>query len=173
MFLCFTELFAVNVRSTTGQCCFYVRANEYVADLQEKIALSEGIHVARQRLIFNCTELNQSSTLAGCGISPGAIIRLELLPMDRNQLEHTTRVVNPSLSISHFRLKLGLERLVPCVQSPTTHHPHLAIPPQTMHIVHMYDIPSVGFKMLVRYLYCRQLTVPGGGKCFGQLFEVY
>ena len=156
-----TEPFLVTVVTLTGRSCsFHVRCSEYVADLKERLSLTQAIPVDQQRLIHLNTELIDTATIADSGIEQGATIHLVLITTVES---HTPLLALPGhtpwLSIAHLKLGLGLDQLE--VPSSTKVTPHTTLPSHTCHILHIYDIPRAGFELFVRLLYCGQLECTG------------
>lgn len=146
---------------------FFVRPGELVADLKEKISLAQGIPIIEQRLVFMQNELHNQSSFRNCGVVAGSTLHLVLVAsvLGPQATSYFTSVVNPALSISHFNLGLGLERLVTAPPSSSLHHPpKVPLPPHITHILHLYDIPSEGFKMFVQFLYSRELDAEGSSE---------
>ena len=142
---------------------FFVRPSELVADLKEKISLSEGIAVSEQRLVFMQRELQNETEIKQNRIGDGSTVHLALVATSsaQRQLEtsYFTSCVNPSLSLAHFRLGLGLEQLLPAGgASLQLHPPRLPLPPHICHIVHMYDVPFPAWAVFVEYLYSGLLS---------------
>ena len=157
-----TDPFAINVSTLSGHSSqFFVRPNELVVDLKEKIALSEGVPIPQQRLIFTESELRNEAVIGQTGIGEGSSLRLILIPTlpgHRQSTSYFTSCSNPSLSITHCTLGLCLNQLLPVGgASPKLLPPHLPLPPHIVHIVHMYDTPFQAWMLFVHYLYSRQL----------------
>ena len=134
-----------------------------MADLKEKISLSEGIAISEQRLVFMQSELQNETEIKQNGIGDGSTVHLTLVAPTTTQqeqdIQYFTSCVSPSLSLAHFRLGLGLEQLLPGGGvSPQPRPPRLPLPPPISHIVHMYDVPFSAWTVFLRYLYCRQLS---------------
>ncbi len=140
----------------------FVRAGEMVQDLKEKISLAQGTPVLEQRLIYMDAELHNEQTLASCGVSAGATVHLVLVVPATTPgsflTTFFTSMVSPSLSIAHLTLGVGLDRLAAPQASPHHHPPRVPLPPHITHIVHVYDVPSDGFRAFVRYLYSGELA---------------
>ena len=157
--------FPVNVSSLSGHTSqFFVRRSELVADLKERIALAQGVPILEQRLVFMQNELQNETPINQTGLETGSTLHLVLVaPTGSSQpTSYFSSSVSPSLSVTHFRLGLGLEQLLPVGQSSLhLRPPHLPLPPHLCHIVHMHDVPSPAWKVFVYYLYCRQLSEQG------------
>ena len=64
-----TDPYLVTVTTLSGQAShFFVRPSELVADLKEKISLTQGIPVLEQRLVFMQNELHNHLTLHCSGV---------------------------------------------------------------------------------------------------------
>ncbi len=155
----------MTVVTLTGRSCsFHVRSSEYIADLKERLSLTQSIPVDEQRLIHLNNELIDTVTIAESGIEQGATIHLVLITTVE---PHTPSLALPGhtpwLSIAHLRLGLGLNQLE--VPSSTQVTPHTTLPSHTCHILHIYDIPRAGFELFVRLLYCGNLECNGVCVC--------
>ena len=145
-----------------------------MADLKEKISLSEGVpvpdqrlillsegvRIPDQRLIFMQNELLNNTTITQAGIQEDSKLLLVVTSSTTpQQTSYFTSCVNPSLSVAHFSLGLGLEQLLPVNKSsPHLRPPRLPLPPHICHTVHVNDVPFHGWTVFIRYLYCRQLN---------------
>ena len=161
MLILTAEPFLVNIATLSGNLAqFFVRPSELVADLKEKLTLAQGIPIPEQRLVFMNNEIHNSSTISACGIVAGSTIHLVLVvsAATTHTTSYFTSALNPALSISHLSLKLGLEQLVSTQRTPLHQPPKVPLPPHIMHIVHVYDVPSDGFLLLLRYLYSGELA---------------
>ena len=140
---------------------FFVRPSELVVDLKEKISLSEAVTVPEQRLVFMQSELQNETAIGQTGMRDGSTVQLVLvIPSHDHQprMSYFTSCVNPSLSLAHFRLGLGLEHLLPeGGASPQLRPPRLPLPPHICHIVHIYDVPFHAWTAFIEYLYSREL----------------
>ena len=158
----------MNVTTLSGNISrVFVRSSELIRDLKEKLSLSQGTPVEDQRLVFMQLELQNEQTLGSCGVCEGSTVHQVLVApvAGGNQMTtYFTSVISPSLSISHLTLGLGLNRLITPQSSPLHHPLRVPLPPHIAHIVHVYDIPSVGFKAFVRYLYSGQLELEANGE---------
>lgn len=176
----FTVPYPVKVMTLSGQSSeFMVRGGELVRDLKEKICLVHSIPVPEQRLIFKQQELPDSNTLTSLQILCGATLSLVLVTSEMHSPTttpcYTCAGVTPTISIHHFIIGLCREQLAciadikPFLQSPgpmakciaTLQSPgpvaRVALPPHITHIVHTHDSLHSGFRMFLRYLYCRKL----------------
>ena len=161
-----TEPYLVNVVTLSGQTSqFFVRTSELVADLKEKVTLSQGIPTPEQRLVFLQNELQNESSLGSCGVGVGATVHLVLIAsaMSSQTTSYFSSMISPSLSITHFTLGLGLDRLTNTQRTPHQ-PPRIPLPPHISHIVHLYDVPAQGFKVFVKYLYSMQLVDDSNGE---------
>lgn len=144
------------VTLTGRSCCVHIRECEYVADLKERLSLTQGIPIDEQRLIYSNSELVDTATMADSRIMRGATIHLVL---NTSVDSHTPLLALPShtpwLSIAHLRVELGLERFRQMVSTQVTSH--TTLPSHTSHILHVYDIPRNGMEQFVRLLYCGYL----------------
>lgn len=151
----------MNIATLSGNVAqFFVRPSELVADLKEKLSLTQGIPVPEQRLVFMNDEIHNPTTISACGIVAGSTVHLVLVVSGTttHTTSYFTSALNPALSISHLSLKLGLEQLVSTQHTPLHQPPKVPLPPHIIHIVHVYDVPSDGFWMLLRYLYSGELA---------------
>lgn len=154
----------VNVSTLSGSVVsVFVRAEELVRDLKEKVSLCHGTPVREQRLVFMDCELQNEQTLGSCGITAGTTLHLVLVAPPATTpgglpTTYFTSVVNPSLSISHLTLGLGLDQLTPPQTAPHHRPARLPLPPHIAHIVHVYDVPLDGFRAFVKYLYSGELA---------------
>ena len=82
--------------------------------------------------------------------------------MDSAHTTYFTSSISPALSIAHLTLGLGLEQLGGVQRSPLQ-PPKMPLPPHITHILHIYDVPSTGFEMFVKYLYSGELTEEAAG----------
>lgn len=60
--------------------------------------------------------------------------------------------MNPFLSVSHLKLNFPLVDLLPS-PSPQQQPRHITLNSQIQHILHVYNIPSLPFKMFMGFLY--------------------
>lgn len=137
-----------------------MRPSDLVVDLKQKISLSEGVSIPEQQLLLDQNELWNETVIGQTGIQDGSLLHLMLVtpPLDLSQqTSYFTSCVNPSLSITHFKLGLNLEQLVG-VASPRLRPLRQPLPPHIYHIVHMYDVPYHAWVELMYYLYSTQLT---------------
>lgn len=154
------EPYLVTITTLSGQLThFFVRPSELVADLKEKISLTQGIPILQQRLVFMQNELHNNLTLHCCGVTAGSTLNLVLIAsaVDSAPTTYFTSSISPALSIAHLTLGLGLEQLGG-VQRLPLQPAKVPLPPHITHILHIYDVPSSGFEMFVRFLYCGELA---------------
>ena len=61
---------------------------------------------------------------------------------------------NPSLSISHLNLGIGLDKLLPfSFPVSTAKKTRVLLQSHIQHIVHVYDVPSTPWKLFIGFLY--------------------
>ena len=150
----------VNVATVSGHCSrFFVRPSELVVDLKQKISLTEAVSIPDQRLFLDRTELQNEIPINRTGMADGGVVHLVLTPpTNTHQTVFFTSYVNPSLSIHHLFLRLGLEQLLPVGgASPSLRPPRVPLPPHICHIVHMYNVPYPAWAAFARYLYSQDL----------------
>ena len=150
------EPLVVNVITPSGYTSrFHVRRSELVADLKQKISLAKAVSIPDQQLFLYGTELQNKTRT---GITDRAIVYLALTQHWQQQTLFFTSCNNPSLTISHLSLRLGLEELLPVgVASSSLRLPHQPLPPHMCHMVHVYDVPYVVWVSFIHYLYSQQL----------------
>lgn len=158
-----TDLFPVTVATLTGRnSLFLVRLSEYVADLKEKISLSQAIPISEQRLVHQNNDLPDTATIASCGIEAGSTIHLVLIVNQVNPVTVcplTLLCTVPAISIGHMKVGLGLENFYQMNTSLVT--TSTVLPTHTGHVLHVYDTPREGFELLVKWLYTGQLFNEG------------
>lgn len=135
-----------------------------MVDLKQKISLDQGYSVADQNLIFGEKSLINFTTLSSCGVIRES--RLTLMLVGNSTTTETTSCVashiNPALSIGHLSLGLHLDSLVGggAPVSPTALARQHPVSSHISRIVHVHDVPYEGLRMLMVYLYCRDLVEP-------------
>lgn len=155
----FLVSYPVRVVTLSGQVFeLLVRGGELVRDLKEKISMLHGIAPLEQRLIFMEQELEDSKTLMEYEMFGGATLHLVLVAaaMNTASLSYSCPGMSPILSIYHFSTGLSLEQL--SYFTPTTALlQRVPLPAHLTHVVHVHDRVYSGFKLFLRYLYCRKL----------------
>lgn len=143
------------------QC--YGRPSELVIDLKEKVSLATGLPVIEQILLFRDCELSNQNTLESSGVGRSATVHLAMATSSSTSpLPQALSSVNATLSITHLQLNLGLMQLVGSGVATHPHPPSLHLPLHTLHIAHLYDVPSVGMRAFVGFLYSGSLDLPTG-----------
>ena len=170
----FVVPYSVNVATLSGQMLeFLIREEELVQDLKEKICMSKGIPVLQQRLIFQQQEMPDTSTFGSCGVSLGSTLQLILLTLEMTPpaISYLCPAMNPTLSLYHFKIGLGLEQVLGMQLSPQQQQQQcISLPSHITHIVHIHDAHYDGFKLFLRYLYCRKLQqLQPAGECVRSL----
>lgn len=129
-------------------------------DLKEKISLSEAVSLQEQQLFLNKVELRNGMAVHQTGMRPGSTIHL-VLNSDNSHRSTTTTffssAINPSLSIYHCNLHLGMEQVIPVGVASGLLPPRVPLPPHLLHIVHMYDVPFSAWTAFIYFLYSQQL----------------
>ncbi|XP_019856667.1 PREDICTED: uncharacterized protein LOC109585144 [Amphimedon queenslandica] len=158
------------IASNGLQHIVWVRGNEFISDLKEKISMQDRTILHNQlKLFHNETELQDKATLRSQGIASGSLIRVMVLSLEMVQTRSPFSVQcrmaqpSPSLSITHFKLGMGMEGILPLVPNGL-HNPQVPIPPQVQHILCVHDVPSGPFTLMVGFLYNGTLptvTAPG------------
>ena len=144
-----------------------MRPSELVADLKQKISLSEAVSVPEQQLFLDQAELRNETQISRTGMRDGCLVQLVLTLLspchqEQQQTTYFTSCVNPSLSIHHLCLRFGLEQLVPVGGAyGSLRPPRVPLPPHICHIVHVYDVPCPAWAVFVHYLYSQQLREGG------------
>ena len=132
-------------------------------DLKEKVSLATGIPLTEQILLFRDHELSNQNTLQSSGVGKSATIHLAMATStSTSPLPQSLSSVSPVLSIAHLQLNLGLMQLLGSNTATPSHPTPLHLPPHTSHIVHVYDVPSVGMRAFVGFLYSGMLNLPTG-----------
>ena len=140
--------------------------SEIVADLKEKLAILQKVPVHQQRLVFKQSVLENPYRLGSSGVCSGSTVNLVLdttATVAAASVKFTAPSVSPALSISHFSIKLPLSQLCDRpLHPPSPHLSPITLPPSALHLLHIYDVPSDGFIMFLKYLYSRQLVLGSG-----------
>lgn len=151
--------------SLSGQTLdLFIREQELVRDLKEKICLKQGLAINQQRLVFKQQELWDSSTFQSCGIRANATLHLVLAGtvVEPGTESYNCPTFNPALSIHHLHLDLHLEHLMEQVVSPASPY-HISFPSHLCHMVRIHNGHHGGFFLFLRYLYSKQLQPTSKG----------
>ncbi len=165
--------YSVKVVTLSGHRCeCLIRANELVLDLKEKISLSQGLTIPELRLVFMEQDLPNGSTIQSCGVQEGATIHLVLIASENrggDTVSFSCPSMSPSLSIYHLQVGLGhfsdafsLQQHHPPHSSPAGSHV-VPLPSHLAHVVHVYDVQYLAFKIWLTLLYSGKLQQDDGG----------
>lgn len=149
-----SEPYPVTVVTLTGaSCMLLVRGSELVTDLKLKISLRLGVTTREVQLIHQQDTLNDYMSLRQQGILPGSSVHLVLVSNEEplSEVTYIGPVTNPTLSIAHLQLGLGLEKL--WHSPPPDHGSRAHLPPHLQHIVHVHDVPYQTMIVVLKYLY--------------------